>query len=176
MLNFRDYLNYADKHLLLAAEESDKSRNVKWLLIPATILTWTAIESFVNNMLDDFSNLPPGIFELHERALLLEQKIKLLDKGDNIGQFVIQGTEYRRLEDKIFFLIAKFSVAENKNIKGNSLWSEFVELKDIRDRLIHPRRDTEVELSIDQGYSFIKTAKSIIQLISEHVWHKAVVF
>ena len=66
-----------EKYLMLAEDEVERSSEANWLLIPATILAWSAIESFVNNMLDDFSTLPEGIFELHERAFLLDEEDKV---------------------------------------------------------------------------------------------------
>jgi hypothetical protein len=71
MLSFRDYLSYAERYLRLAEDEVESSLDVAWLLIPATILAWAAIESFVNNRLSDYSSLPEDLFELHERAFLL---------------------------------------------------------------------------------------------------------
>ena len=73
MLNFRDYLHYAERHLRRAEDEDGSSEDINWLLIPATVLAWTAIESFVNNRLDDYGALPEDLFELHERAFLLEK-------------------------------------------------------------------------------------------------------
>lgn len=175
MLSYRDYVGYAEKYLLLAEGEA-KSADVAWLLIPTTILAWAAIEAFVNNMLDDFSLLPAGLFELHERAFLLERRIKFVDRGDEIGQFVLEGPEYHRLEDKIFFLIAKFSAREGRNIRGESLWCNFQKFKDARDGLVHPRRGKEVSLNIQGVRRFIGTAKEIIHLVSEHVWGTKVEF
>jgi hypothetical protein len=56
MQSFRDYIGYAERYLLQT--EETKSADVARLLIPATILSWVAIEAFINNMLDDFSSLP----------------------------------------------------------------------------------------------------------------------
>lgn len=176
MIGFREYLGYAEAHLMQAHAESEKSHEVDWLLIPATILAWSAVEAFVNNMLDDFGSLPAEMFELHERALLLEKKIKFNQSGDHIGQFVLEGKEFRRLEDKIFFLIAKFSQQSNLNIKGDSLWQRFEDFKETRDALIHPRRDREICLSIRHVEHFIETSKALILLISNHVWGREISF
>ena len=177
MLNFRDYLSYAEKHLLHAEDGISKSLDVNWLLIPATILTWSAIESFVNNRLDDFGSLPDGMFELHERAFLLEKRIKLEDKGDKIGQFVLEGAEYSRLEDKIFFLVTKFGNRGSLKVKrGDTLWQEFQELKDARDALVHPKQNKQVLVSIEKVRKFIETSKEVIQLVSLNMWNKRVQF
>jgi hypothetical protein len=176
MIGFREYMGYAEAHLTQAHVELQQSLEVERFLIPSTILAWAAIEAFVNNMLDDFGSLPEGLFELHERALLLERRIKFIQSGDQIGQFILEGKEHRRLEDKIFFLITKFSKQASVNIKGDSLWQRFEDFKDTRDALIHPRRDKEIGLSVAHVESFIETSKALIRLISEHVWGREVSF
>src|SRR5687768_15407626 len=114
-IDFREYIAYAEKHLAMA-QDADEGTSLEWLLIPVVILAWAAIESFVNNMLDDFGSLPEDKFQLHERALLLEQKIRFVDKGDKAGGFILEGSEYRRLDNKILFLIAKFGGQTGFNI------------------------------------------------------------
>lgn len=176
MLSFRDYLGYAERYLMLAEDEIERSSEASWLLIPVTILAWSAIESFVNNMLDDFSTLPEGMFELHERAFLLEKKIRFEDRGSRLGEFTLRETEYRRLADKIFFLIAKIGSRRTHNLRGGALWQNFEKFKNTRDALVHPRREKEVCLNIEQVERFVETSKGIIQLVSEHVWNKKVHF
>lgn len=174
MLTYREYLAYAEKHLMLAEDEIGKDKDATWLLIPSIILAWASIESFVNNILDDFSALPDEIFELHERAFLLEKKLKLVSNGDKIGQFTLEGSEYRRIEDKIFFLVAKFSSTSRAIKKGDTLWGKFQEFKTARDSLVHPKRGMSVPLSTKKIADYIDTAKSIIKLLSKHVWGKEV--
>jgi hypothetical protein len=175
-MNYRDYLDCAEKYLLLAEHEDEQAADVTWLLVPSTILAWAAIEAFVNNMLDDFSSLPPDLFELHERAFLLEKRLVFVDRGDRVGQFDLGSREYHRLADKIFFLIAKFGIPAGQNIRGDSLWNDFLEFKVARDGLVHPRRSKEVFLSIAGTRRFIGTAKRIIQLVSQYVWGREVKF
>jgi hypothetical protein len=172
MLTYREYLDYAERSLLSAQKHEPSTQ---WLLIPATILAWSAIESFVNNMLDDFASLQQNMFELHEQAFLLEKRLRFVDHGDEIGQFVLEATEYRKLDDKIFFLIAKCG-GRDINVKGKTLWQEFQYLKDTRDALVHPRRDKDVALTNEMVESFIETSKSIIKLISRNVWKSEVTF
>lgn len=175
MTGFREYIEYSSK-LLELANDSKKSKIIDHFLISSTILSWSAIESFVNNMLDDFSSLPKDMFELHERALLLEKRIRFSESGKDAGTFYLEGTEYRRLEDKILFLIAKFSKNENFSIKKDSLWQRLIELKKIRDKLIHPRRNNEMILNYELVESHLITAKETIILLSDKVWRKKVNF
>lgn len=178
MRSFRDYISYAEKQLKAAVIESENrgDTDLNWLLIPATILAWSAIESFTNQMLDVFSALPKEKFELHERALMLEKKLRLVDRGESIGQFILEGKEYRRLEDKIFFLLSKFGGKSKTSIKGGTLWNRFVEFKDARDALIHPRQDSGVDLNTDKVETFIETARLVIQFVSEGVLDKKIYF
>lgn len=175
-IGFREYIAYAERHLAVA-DEADENTNVEWLLIPVVILAWAAIESFVNNMLDDFGSLPEDKFQLHERALLSEQKIKFIDKGDRAGNFTLEGSEYRRLDNKILFLIAKFGGSQaGFNIKGESLWQRFEAFKKVRDALMHPRRDKEISINAQTSEGFIETSKEIIMVISEQVWNEKIHF
>jgi len=175
MINFRDYLSYAETYLHLAEEKKQLSSDTKWSLIPSTIMAWTAIESFVNNRLDDLSSIPKDL-ELHEKAFLLEKRIRFNDRGSQIGEFNLEGAEYRRLEDKILFLLAKSGANTHSNIRGESLWQKFEKFKETRNAIVHPRLDKEFELNIEIVKGFIKTAKDIIQLISEHLWSKRIQF
>ena len=127
-------------------------------------------------MLDDFASLDPNMFQLHERSFLLEERLKFINEGENIGNFILEGKEYRKLEDKIFFLIAKCSGPDLKTVKGENLWQKFEKFKYIRDSLVHPRRGKLVNLTKEMVEEFIETSKHVIQLISKNVWKKKVTF
>ena len=172
MLNFRDYLSYSEKYIQLAEDESvDKLK----FLIPSILLSWVAIESFTNNIIDDFANLPNDLFELHERSLMLEKKVVFVDHGSDMGKFKLEQTEYKKVEEKILFLIAKFGKL-NKPYRGETLWQNFEKLRDTRNKILHPRRNLDLDLSIEKAYHYLETSKNIIQFISENVWHKKVSF
>jgi len=172
MLNYRNYLSYSEKYIQLAEEEPlDKLK----FLIPSILLSWIAIESFINNIIDDFSSLPEDLFELHERGLLLEKKVIFVDHGSDMGKFKIGQTEYKRLDEKILFLITKFGNL-NKPYKGEALWQNFEDLRDTRNKILHPRRNIELELTVKKAYKYLETSKNIIQFVSTNVWHKKISF
>lgn len=170
MREFRDYLRYARKYLSRADNQSEQKEDIEWLLIPAIILAWSAVESFVNNRCDDLSSLPSGIFELHESAFLQEKRIRFENCGTKIGKFVLEGTEYQTLENKIFFLLSKMGSRDASNLKDGALWNRFKSFKDVRDSLVHPRRGKDIVISIDIVSGFIDTAQELIQVISERIW------
>ena|SRR3989339_300743 len=174
--DFRKYLRYANKYLALAEDAIQRHEDIEWLLIPAIILAWSAIESFVNNRCGDLNTLPHDMFELHERAFLLEKRLRFVDSGANIGKFVLEGQEYQALENKIFFLLSKLGSKNATKLKGETLWGRFQALKEVRDRLVHPRRDRQQDLIPEDVRNHIETAKELIQEISQRIWKKKIDF
>jgi hypothetical protein len=172
MLSYREYLSYSDKYIQLAEDETvDKLK----YLIPSILLSWVAIESFINNIMDDFSSLPKDMFELHERSLLMEKKVVFVDHGNDMGKFKLCQTEYKKLEEKILFLITKFGNL-NKSCKGDLIWQNFKDLRDTRNMILHPKRNKELELSVQKAYKYLEISKNIIQFVSTNVWRKKISF
>jgi hypothetical protein len=172
MRTFREYLRYADRYLSKAEDASKNQEDVEWLLIPAIILAWSAVEYFVNNRLGDWDSLPSDMFELHEKAFLLERRLRFVDSGSNIGKFVLEGSEYQSIENKIFFLLSKSGDKRIKNLKQNPLWQRFKRFKNVRDGLVHPKRYRQIDIKPKDVRDYIETAKELIQTISERVWKK----
>ncbi len=170
MRNFRDYLRHAEKQLSMAEDAIDREEDAERYLIPAIILAWSAVESFVNSRCDDLNSLPSDMFELHERAFLLEKRLRFVDHGADLGKFILEGNEYQALENKIFFLLAKLGSRDTSDLKGGALWQRLRDFKEVRDSLVHPRRATEKEFSAQDVNGFIETAKEVIQITSERIW------
>lgn len=175
MSEFREYLDHSER-FINAAEATTSEDEENALLCASIMFSWIAIESFVNNVSDDFNQVPSDMFPMHERAFLLEKKLRFEDRGSELGKFIIDRNqnEFRRLEEKIFFLIAKFSQA--KNLRGDSLWQTFEKFKDKRNKITHPRRNDEVTLDINETKDFFNVAREIIDLISKNVWKKSIDF
>lgn len=172
--DFRDYLAYAKKYLSLAEEAAGRREDSRWLLIPSIVLAWAAIESFVNNRCDDLSSVPQEKFDLHERAFLLERRLRFSDRGAQIGQFVFEGKEYQTLENKIFFLLSKMGARKATGLKGGDLWRRFRKFKDTRDSLLHPKRGKPADLRPQTVRKHVQTAGQLIQEISKRIWKKSV--
>lgn len=173
MINFRTYIEYAQRYIDRSKDQQTPDP-IEWLL-PSIILSWIAVESFINNMLNDFGKLPEDMFELHERAFLLEQRVRFVDHGDRLGSFVLEGEEYHTLENKIYFLMARFG-ERNGSFRGEPLWQDFEEFKDVRNKIIHPRRDNQLAITVNKAEKYLQTARNIIEFVSRNVWNKSVVF
>ena len=172
--DFRAYLRYSKKHLDLAESLFERGQDADIYLIPAVILAWSAIESFVNNRCSDLNSLPEDMFETHERAFLSEKRLTFIDSGTNIGTFLLHGNEYKSLEDKIFFLMAKMGTRRATGLKGGTLWSRFNDFKKVRDGLVHPKQGGAPELTPDDVRKHILTSKELIEEISLRIWGKKI--
>jgi len=125
-------------------------------------------------MMFDFASVPKGLFSIHERGFLEEREVEFVSSGKKAGEFEItKRHQYRRLEDKILFLIAKFS-KDSKVDKGTGLWQRFERSKDIRDGLSHPRKNGITTTSLEDVKVALQTAREIIELVSEKVWGEKV--
>jgi len=172
--DFRSYLKNAKRHLVLAEDAIQKNEDAEWLLIPSVILAWSAIELFVNNRCSDLNSLPEDMFELHEKAFLLEKRLRFENKGAKIGKFILEGNEYQALENKILFLLSKLGSRDATKLKGGTLWGRFENFKELRDSLVHPRREKYTKLSPDEVRQHINTATELIQEISKRIWKKKI--
>jgi hypothetical protein len=158
------------------AENAQKSSTIQERYSTASILfSFIALESFINDVMSDFTVLPTGLLTAHELGFLAERVVELADSGVNAGKFEITNKRrYHSLEYKIMFLVARFS--KDTVDKGSSLWQQFQQMKDIRDFLTHPRKDTPLIVTPADAEKAIEVAKDIIQLVSKKVWGKKVQF
>lgn len=126
---FEEYLQDASEFF----EEAQKTTDVRIArryYRAAVFYTSGAMEAFVNYIADTFEK--GGTFTPHEIAFLTDKNLTFSQKSWDIAE----KTEYHRVEDKIRFLLSKFSPNFDFN---NQAWSSLMSLKDIRDSLIHPR-------------------------------------
>src|ERR1035437_9102774 len=110
-LDFRSLIGYADDFVLSAARamalKSDSE--TERCIVASILLSWIALEAIVNSISDDLGNVE-SFFSLEELSLLQERGVEFLDHGGNAGRFQLSNKiKYRRIEDKILFLVAKFS-------------------------------------------------------------------
>lgn len=167
-INYRDYLQYAYSCLL----DSEK----EWKLINGTFMAWVAIESYINNIIDDLNSLPSDMFKIHEKAFLEEKRLKFCESGVDIGEFILEGKEYRKLEEKIFFILRRFGKNKIDKVKNDRLWQDFIDFKEMRNILVHPKKSKGAELNYDKVNKYIDTAKEIIQFVSKCIYNERVEF
>lgn len=173
MPSFRDFLDYAER-LYEDAKNMDEGRKANPYIIGSILNSWMAIESFINNMMQDFASLPEGMFTIHERGFLEEKQVRFTNKGKKAGIFCIENKEeFRRLEDKILFLIAKFGKTRAID-KGTHIWQKFEKVKAKRNAISHPKKTQDIKLTLEDAQEAITVAKNVITMVSREVWQKPI--
>lgn len=172
-IEFRSLLECSEA-LLEEIEHYEKGRSKQAYLIGSILISWIALEACINSIMEDFSRLPEDFLSTHERGFLQEKSVKLKDRGDDAGEFYITDQqEFKRLEDKILFLLAKFG-SGRKILRGDTLWQRFDAIKVKRNSLVHPKKDKATVIGIEDAREAIEVAKGIISFLSKEVWKQEV--
>jgi hypothetical protein len=143
---FEEYLQDASEFFEEAKKATDV-RIARRYYRAAIFYTSGAMEAFVNYIADTFEK--GGTFTPHEIAFLTDKNLTFSQKKWEL----IEKTEYHKVEDKIRFLLKKFSPEFDFN---NQAWSSLMSLKDIRDSLIHPR-NAEDETTANEYRKILST-------------------
>lgn len=96
----------------------------------ALMLAFSSLEAHLNAISEELAVRPE--FSLHEKGLLLEKEIRLVN-----GEFELGGLRMSRLEDRILYLRRHFS-GEPLD-KAQAWWSQLMNAINTRNRLTHPK-------------------------------------
>jgi hypothetical protein len=129
---FEEYLQDSYSFLSIAEEASKASneREARRYYRASVFYSAGAIEAFVNYIADSFAKAHS--LTDHEIAFLNDRRLAFsADRG------LTERTEYHSIDDKLRLLLNKFAPGFDF---GGSLWSNFMQFKDFRDFLVHPRQ------------------------------------
>jgi hypothetical protein len=118
------------KRFLEKAAESTGGIASEAFLHASLMLGFSALEAHVNSVADEIAPRPG--FTVHERALLLEQEVRLEN-----GAFKMAGLRMVRLEDRILFLHHR--LAGKPLDKSDQWWGDLTSAIALRNRLTHPK-------------------------------------
>ena len=114
----------------MGVDHSDDQVSRDAHLHAALMLSFSSLEAHINSMCEEFSARPE--LSVHEKALLLEQDVKLEN-----GAFELAGFKMNRLEERLTFLHKRFS---GKSLDKNSAWWAALETAvSTRNKLTHPK-------------------------------------
>lgn len=126
----------------LAAKDGD-SACAKRFYRSAAMVGVASLETFVNYIASTFEKAGPNGLAIYELAFLLDKRFNQDD-----GKFAMRDQpQYARLEDKLRFLVLRFSV--DVDLGKSAEWSNFMRLKQLRDSLVHSRQE-EDERPVDE--------------------------
>jgi hypothetical protein len=142
----------------------------------SVLFSWISLEAFVNSMLRTEASSRSRRFDLAERAFLNECEIEFVDHGSRAGELRLSARHhFRGLDDKILFLLRKCGV-HSVNVKGGSLWTRFIQFRDRRNAIAHPKRTNPVELCRRDATEGIEITKQMIRLLATETWAKDIEF
>jgi hypothetical protein len=164
---FEEYLQDSYDFLVQGdrISKESKDREARRYYRASVFYATSATEAFVNYIADSFAKA--GNIPLHEISFLNDQVLVFsVDKG------VVQRTEFHRLEEKVKLLLRKF--AGDFDFQGIS-WIKFMELKNFRDSLVHPRQaedETPVQEYQKRVRSGLKAVIEIMDCVSRGMFQK----
>jgi hypothetical protein len=131
---FEEYLQDSHEFLLNArcSSRSQDDRTAKRYYRASAFCASGAIEAFVNYIADSFARAE-ALTPLE--IAFLSDKVLTFDKGKQVER-----VEFHRIDEKLRLLLDKF-VPEFDFAR--TCWCKFLELKQLRDSLVHPRKDED---------------------------------
>jgi hypothetical protein len=146
--NFASLLLEQAKRFLENARATDDEARRTAYVHSSLMLGFASMEAHVNAVCQEFSTRSE--LSVHERALLLEEDVQLID-----GAFASRGLKIYRLQDRMDFLHARFSVRRVK--KKEQEWrGPLMQATRLRNKLTHPQAAQTI---------LLKDVKSAIEAI-----------
>lgn len=155
---FEDYLFDSNYFYEEAVNNDDEILKKRFFRVSIFCLT-SAIEAFVNYIGSSIEIA--GSIDKNEIAFLNDKTIEIKPSSGS----VTERTKYYSIEDKIKFIIKRFNV--EIDIGNDSNWGHFLNIKNLRDDLIHSREIND-ETDLDEYKRTMKNGlNSGIYLINE---------
>jgi hypothetical protein len=157
---FEEYLQdsfaFVNKARELSAEGDE--RNSKRYYRAAIFYSISSIEAYINFLADTFEK-GQSLTE-HEIAFLSDKKFVF-----SPSRFQVEDqTEYHKLQEKLKFVIKRFLPEYDVNTPE---WSYLIELKDLRDRLVHPKTHEDTILLEDYERVLTRGLMGGIKIMNE---------
>jgi hypothetical protein len=156
---FEDYLQDSYEFLALADASADdgSDREARRYYRASAFYASGAIEAFVNHIAECFAQA--GNISPHEIAFLKDKALVF-----SAAKGLYERSEYHRLDDKIRLVMKRF--VPSFEYQGVT-WVKFMEFKDFRDSLVHPRGQ-EDETGVAEYRNKLQSGlRSIIEIMDE---------
>lgn len=153
---FEDYIEDAYFFATAAGRQSTEREQQRFYRA-SVFYAASALEAFVNYIADTFA--AGDVLEPFDRAFLLDRKFGL--RG---GEFtILETTEFHRIDDKLRLLLHKF--CPSFDLSKEASWSQFNELKDLRDSIVHPRHEEDDVTAADYRTRLSTGLGAVLKLI-----------
>ena len=156
---FEEYLTDANYFAVKASEMKVENEKKRYYRV-SVFCVMGSVEAFINYFGDTLEI--SKILTSHEIAFLMDKKFDIAG-----GTFqVLNQKEYHKIEDKLRFLLHRF--VPKFDFNRNPSWSNFVEFKRFRDKIIHPHQE-EDDIAIAEYKKKISNGLSAAIEIMNHL-------
>lgn len=163
---FEEYLQDAYDFLIIAENTPDTDeRKARRYYRASVFYASGAIEAFLNYIADSFQQAES--IDKHEISFLNDKAIVF-----SLSRGVHEKTEFHKIDEKLKLIIRKFSPMFDFQ---SVTWVRFMEFKEFRDSLVHPRQTEDDMLTTDYHKKVRAGVTAIIELmgvISNGVFQK----
>ncbi len=166
---FEDYIQDAYAFFELAEEKvkNNNEREAKMHYRASIFCAASSIEAFINFIGETFKQ--GNTLDKNEIAFLNDKVLEV----STTKAIIEEKSKFNSIEGKVKFVIKKFNVA--LDVGTSHQWRSFLEFKDLRDNLIHPKSIYD-EKSIEEYRRKIKAGLNanidLMNLISQKIFSK----
>ena len=147
MKNYKFYSNGSNYFLNSSYYESLKNEEREYHHFASVLLSWVALESFVNSLA--ISLVSGKRLNRLEKAFLKEFEIRVNEEG-LLKECGIRPSTTK----KILFLLQYFSKTKIKAFKQTVLWENLKNFEDLRNRIMHHKEKGDIKISLNKAYSY----------------------
>lgn len=143
------------------AENSDTPANSAYIHA-ALLLGFSSLEAHLNAVAEELA-MRSGLGPL-DRSILTERDYTLEN-----GRFEISSKlKMYRLEDRLSYIFANFSVSNSPSLSNRSWWPKLKAGMDLRNRLVHPKQ--QVQLDIDKTSSALQSILDCLNDLYQEIY------
>lgn len=157
---FEDYIQDANFFYMLAEEKvvAGNEREAKMFYRAAVFCAAGSLEAFVNFIGETFKQ--GNTLDKNEIAFLNDKTLEISTSNATIEE----RTKFNSIDGKIKYILKKFMVP--LDISTANQWRDFLEFKNLRDGLVHPKLISDEKTLIDYKQSIKKGLNANIDIMS----------
>ncbi len=166
MKTYKFYLK-ASEHFCNKESCSLDKKEKEYYPISSLILSWIALESYVNAISDSLSK--SSRLRSHVKKYLLEKEYAVNDDGKFIERSSRPSTT-----KKILFIIEHFSKMDAKKIKQRKIWRDIKSLEDLRNKIIHHKEKNDVNITRSKAIEMKNHVEDMMTLLNKEVFGRKI--
>lgn len=157
---FEDYIQdaYSFYHLACKSEADGNERDAKMYYRASIFCAASAMEAFMNFLGDTLKK--GNALDIYQLAFINDKTLEFAPAKLKVQEKV----KYNAIDEKVKFIIKRFDVPIT--ISTSSDWTNFLNFKELRDSLIHPKNVSDEKSLVEYKRNIANGLNSIIDIIN----------